>query len=239
MNDEQRGNIEAIISSAPSDDPFSMKEILIKAVDSGNVSKLMKLCAQFVHIEKQYRLLVLSEIAAIVKNEETLITNMEKLNKLLGEKLELSDEDELYIRTIIRNSMDKELQLERNSETKNIAITIDKHNFLEAERSELPLSTGEQNFLSLSFEFLRAKKQKTPIIVIDDPISSFDSIYKNKVVYSLVKILEDKHCLVLTHTVELLRLLEAQYSNSYSLYLLNNIVGAENGFIKINESEKA
>lgn len=238
IEEKHRKDIEAIISSSPSDDPFSMREILLQTLDTGDASKLIELCALFDYFEKLYQSLVLSEIAAIVLKEKSLISNMEELSKLIAGKLELSEEDELYIQSIIKNSMDKDLKLLRNPETKNITIRVANHDLLGVERSKLPLSTGEQNFLSLSFEFLKAKNQKEPIIVIDDPISSFDSIYKNKVVYSLVKILEEKQCLVLTHTVELLRLLEAQYRNCYSLYLLNNTEDAENGFIKVADSEK-
>ena len=46
--------------------------------------------------------------------------------------------------------------------------------------------SGEQNFISLAFEILKAKKQIS-IVVPDDPISSFDSIYKNKIASILIK----------------------------------------------------
>jgi hypothetical protein len=105
-------------------------------------------------------------------------------------------------------------------------------------RDQLPLSTGEQNFLSLTFEFLKAKNSSCPIVVIDDPISSFDSIYKNKVAYAIVKMLHNKKRIVLTHNTDLLRLLHGQYKRSYKLYLLNNTDGEENGFIPLNNREQ-
>lgn len=46
---------------------------------------------------------------------------------------------------------------------------ISNQEFLGKTRDELPLSTGEQNFLSLTFEFLKAKNSECPIVVIDDP----------------------------------------------------------------------
>jgi hypothetical protein len=75
-------------------------------------------------------------------------------------------------------------------------------------------------------------------VVIDDPISSFDSIYKNKVVYAIVKMLNHKKRIVLTHNTDMLRLLESQYSYCYKLYLLNNTDGEENGFIALNRKEQ-
>ena len=86
----------------------------------------------------------------------------------------------------------------------------------------MPLSNGEQNFLSLTFEFLKAKNSSLPIVVIDDPISSFDSIYKNKVVYAIVRMLQSKKRIVLTHNIDFIRLLDSQYRNSFNLYILNN-----------------
>ena len=57
---------------------------------------------------------------------------------------------------------------------------LDNNEFIEKEREELSLSTGEQNFISLTFELLKAKNCEKPIIVIYDPISSFDSIFREK-----------------------------------------------------------
>jgi len=44
--------------------------------------------------------------------------------------------------------------------------------------------------------FLKAKNNKKEIIIIDDPISSFDSIYKNKIAYMLLKSLENKKTII-------------------------------------------
>ena len=102
----------------------------------------------------------------------------------------------------------------------------------------MPLSTGEQNFLSLTFEFLKAKNSECPIVVIDDPVSSFDSIYKNKVVYAIVKMLRHKKRIVLTHNTDLIRLLDGQYKRCFKLYLLNNTDGELNGFIPLKNNEQ-
>ncbi len=115
---------------------------------------------------------------------------------------------------------------------------MENKTLLGKDRKDLPLSTGEQNFISLTFEFLKAKNSTAPIVVIDDPVSSFDSTYKNKVVYAMVKMLEHKKRLILTHNTDLLRLFDAQHKGCYNLYLLNNIAGGENGFIPVNKEER-
>jgi wobble nucleotide-excising tRNase len=60
------------------------------------------------------------------------------------------------------------------------------------------LSNGEQNFLSLAFELLKAKNSTCKLIVLDDPISSFDSIYKNKLAYAILSFLSSKKTLIPT-----------------------------------------
>ena len=157
---------------------------------------------------------------------------------MIDKKPEINEEDLLYIQEVVNNSMSKKLKLARD-ENKNIKIFLADREFINRQRDELPLSSGEQNFLSLTFEFLKAKKSQSSIIVIDDPISSFDSIYKNKVVYSLMKILDNKFRIVLTHNLDLVRLISAQYQNSFNLYILNNCnEGSQNGFIKLNNKEQ-
>jgi hypothetical protein len=89
----------------------------------------------------------------------------------------------------------------------------------------------------LSFELLRAKKVDENIIILDDPISSLDSIYKNKIAYAIIKFLEKKKVIALTHTTELIKLLEHQKQNCFNLYYMNNTQGEVNGFIPINQKE--
>lgn len=156
---------------------------------------------------------------------------------MISEKPEIAEEDFLYIEEIISNSMNKKLQLIRD-DNKNIKIVLDSKDFIGVERNGLPLSTGEQNFLSLTFEFLKAKNSDKPIVVLDDPISSFDSIYKNKIAYAIIKMLENKKRIILTHNVDLLRLLDGQYKKCFKLFLFNNTDNEENGFIPLNYKEQ-
>jgi hypothetical protein len=100
------------------------------------------------------------------------------------------------------------------------------------------LSTGEQNFISLAFELLLARHSDKEYVVIDDPISSFDSVYKNKIAYCIVKFLENKKVIIFTHNTDLLRLLDVQLNNCFNLYILNNVPNGKNGLIPVSEREK-
>ncbi|WP_109840486.1 AAA family ATPase [Schnuerera ultunensis] len=86
---------------------------------------------------------------------------------------------------------------------------------------------------------LRAKRSEAEIIVLDDPISSFDSIYKNKIAFIIVKFLEGKKQVILTHNTELIKLLAHQKRDCFNLYLFNNAKENEvNGFIRVNSKEQ-
>jgi ABC-type lipoprotein export system ATPase subunit len=228
--------ISKIIELAPESDPFNIKIRLLNAISTGDKSKIDDLITDINRIKEVFKQQVMNELAHIFDGTE-LPSKMIEYQKLLDEKPEITEEDMLYIEEIISNSMSKRLSLERDNK-KNLRITLSNNEFLGKSRDELPLSTGEQNFLSLTFEFLKAKNSPCPIVVIDDPISSFDSIYKNKVVYAIVKMLHHKKRIVLTHNTDLLRLLNGQYKHCYNLYLLNNTENEENGFIPLNNNEQ-
>ena len=50
--------------------------------------------------------------------------------------------------------------------------------------------------------------------------------------------LKDKKCLILTHNLDLVRLLNAQYLDCFHFYIMNNTEGEENGFIELKRKER-
>ena len=219
LTKQLRSFIEDIIALTSSNDPYSIRENVLKALENGDF-KYIKVLQDDI---KQYIYFFNIKLNLILKNDIDIS--------------ELKDKYAKYEKIISSNSMDKKIAVVRDS-NKNLKILLEEKEFLGLERDELPLSTGEQNFLSLCFEFLKAKNSEKQLIVLDDPISSFDSIYKNKVVFALVKMLENKPRIVLTHNLDLLRLLESQYKHSFNLYLLNNTEGEDNGFIPLSNNEQ-
>lgn len=236
LTPDDKNLLQKIVELVPKDDPFQIKMRLLNALEEGNNLNLQPLVEEISKYKKIYSQKILNEIAKAFDSVELADVVKEYLT-LIDKKIEITDEDQLFIKEIISNSMNKELTVERDG-GKNIRILLSNREVIGQDRKDLPLSAGEQNFLSLSFEFLKAKKSLCPIIVIDDPISSFDSIYKNKIVYAIVKMLEAKKRIILTHNIDLLRLLESQYRSCFNLYLLNNTEGEECGFIACEGDEK-
>lgn len=228
--------LEKIISLTPENDPFKIKDNLLVAIDDGNINCIISLKKEIQDYSNIYNNLIENAFHKLL-SESQLPEKNKEYKEIINTKLELDSEDILYIEEIINNSMEKELKIERDK-NRNIKIYLSQDEFLGKDRKDLPLSAGEQNFLSLTFEFLKAKKSKCQIIVLDDPISSFDSIYKNKIIYAIIRMLRDKKRLILTHNIDLIRLLDAQYKKCFRLYLFNNTSGESNGFIPLKFDEQ-
>ena len=236
LDEEIKKAIDKVTPFIPEDDPFSIKSKLLTAIGKGDVSYIKALIEEIENYEKIYCSKLENEILNILK-ESNFKNLYDEYQHLISEKPDITDEDYLYICEIINNNMNKSLNIERDG-NKQIKIYLSNKDFMGKDREELPLSAGEQNFISLMFEFLKAKNSNHPIVVIDDPISSFDSIYKNKIVYALAKVLEGKKCIILTHNTDLIRLLDGQRHGCFELYLLNNTEGEVNGFIALKEDEQ-
>lgn len=228
--------INKLIPLVPSEDPFNIKGILIDYLATANKESLLNFNKELSFYQNIFNLLLENDLYNLY-NKSTIKDNYNKYQKIISEKPDITDEDYLYIKEIIGNSMNKELIVDRDN-NKQLKIRLEGQNFLNQPREELPLSNGEQNFLSLTFEFLKAKNSSLPIVVIDDPISSFDSIYKNKVVYAIIRMLQFKKRIVLTHNIDFIRLLDSQYRNSFNLYILNNTEDESNGFIQLKTKEQ-
>lgn len=228
--------VEKIIANISEKDPFRIKDIMLDAIETGNLSDVLLLKESIKEYKNIFANKVIKELVQLYKSSDIKIKN-EEYQKLINQKPEITEEDFLYIEQIISNNMSKKLQIIRDDK-KNIKIVLENKDFLGINREELPLSSGEQNFLSLTFEFLKAKNSDKPIIILDDPISSFDSIYKNKIAYAIVKILQNKKRVILTHNVDLLRLLDGQFKKCFKLFLFNNTENEENGFIALNSDER-
>lgn len=236
LDERVKNLIERVIDIVPNEDPFNIKGVLLGAIETGNIDGIKDLCEDFLEYASIYSILLENSFFDIF-NDSELSAHYSEYQKLISTRPSIEDEDYLYIKEIIGNSMSKPLSVERDSDNR-LRIFLSNQEFLGKDRAELPLSTGEQNFLSLTFEFLKAKNSSCPIVVIDDPVSSFDSIYKNKVVYAIVKMLHHKKRIVLTHNTDLIRLLDGQYKHCFKLYLLNNTDGEVNGFIPLKTREQ-
>ena len=234
LNDKEKELLDKITMQLKGEDPFLIRSSIFNFIETEDWDIFNQLKSDLENYKEGLYKTLCNKVKELFDK-----SNLEKLYKeyadMLSKKLELKEDDELLIKDIIANNIGKEVELIRDSE-KNIVIKLNNKSVIGTELTNLELSTGETNFLSLSFELLRAKHAKQDIILIDDPISSFDSIYKNKIVYCILKILDKKLKILLTHNLDMVRLLDCQLTNCFKLYLLSN--DEEYGFIPIGDEEK-
>lgn len=235
LSEQTKQIVQNILELISTNDPFHIKITLSELLKTGNKEEMKNLIQEI----KNYLVFCnqsLEKLFITKVTDSALLAIYSEYNDILSAKPEFEEEDILFIEKFLNNCLDREITLDRDLE-KNIKLFLGNEEFLEKDRKSLMLSNGEQNFLSLAFELLKAKKIPEKIIVLDDPISSFDSIYKNKIVYAITKFLDNKEVICLTHSTELIKLLEHQRHNCFNLYYMNNTAGEENGFIKILPAE--
>lgn len=239
--DEKTKNIlDKIIcdSSLVNSDLFEIKRIVGSFISSGDFTELLLLQQTL----REYVNNIGNEMIAILYHcfdSTTLFNDYDEHEQLTSMQPRLDSEELLFIETVISENIEKDISIVRDEENdKNYILKIGNKDLLGTDRKEMELSTGEQNFISLAFELLYARHSNKEYIIMDDPISSFDSVYKNKIAFCIIKFLEDKKQIILTHNTDLIRLLDVQLNNCFNLYILNNVKDGENGFIPVSEREK-
>lgn len=236
LNEESKKVLQEIINLLDTNnDPFNIKVILTDLLMGKNVDSINELIEDINYYATENLKLAQNMLVDLFAAYD-LKSKVQEFDNLRKEDPLITEEDLLFVKEFVKNSIDREIKLERVDGA--IKLTLDDKVLYGSVYEGLHLSTGEQNFISLAFEFLKAKNRSEKVIVLDDPISSFDSIFKNKIAFSIIKFLTEKNVIVLTHNTDLIRLLEHQLNNSFTLYMLNNYEGARNGFIPVSKREK-
>ncbi|EKO3970181.1 AAA family ATPase [Vibrio fluvialis] len=235
LSDKEKEIAEKIIQGLPSSDPFKIRETVLSAINDSDRELVNGLVSDFNEYKKVYWNQLKIEFIKLVKSYNLKDDN-DEYKQLKQNQPKFDDEDILFIENFLNETLEKKITLSRDKDN-NIKLLLGGNEFLHVDRKNLSLSNGEQNFLSLSFELLKAKNSDAKFIVLDDPISSFDSIYKNKLAYAIISFLKSKRAIILTHNTDLIKLLEHQQQESINLYYFNNIQDENNGFITINKNE--
>ena len=237
LSKETKSLLEEIVNLIDlSKDPFLVRSRLLLSIRTGNATTITDIINEFREYFRIYEARIHNLFAACLENSK-LPDMLSEYERIVQEKPRFSGEDILFIEKFVNECLNRRIELKRDAEN-NIRLFLGDKEFLNKDRSALQLSNGEQNFISIAFELLKAKKLDKKFVILDDPISSFDSIYKNKIAYAIIKFLEKKHQIILTHNTDLISLLEHQKQKCFNLYLLNNTEGEQNGFIEVKRSEQ-
>lgn len=225
-------------STLISSDPFEIKRIIGTFIADGDSADLIKLQLEL----KTYINNIGNEMIDALFHcfdGTSFFYDFDEHARLIERQPQLDSEELLFIESVISENIGKDITIVRDEDNgKNYKLKIGDKDLLGTDRKDMELSTGEQNFISLAFELLLARHSDKEYVVMDDPISSFDSVYKNKIAFCIIRFLENKKQIILTHNTDLIRLLDVQLNNCFKLYILNNVYEGTNGFIPVSEREK-
>ncbi|MGN8799137.1 AAA family ATPase [Candidatus Merdisoma sp. HCP28S3_D10] len=225
-------------SSLIGSDPFDIKKIVGAFIAGQDSTYLIELQRELTAYVNSIGNEMIDELFHCFDGT-SLFNDFDEYAQLAETQPQLDSEELLFIENVINENIGKNITIVRDEDNdRNYKLKIGDKDLLGTERKEMELSTGEQNFISLAFELLLARHSNKDYIVMDDPISSFDSVYKNKIAFCIIKFLENKKQIILTHNTDLIRLLDVQLNNCFNLYILNNVHDGENGFIPVSEREK-
>ena len=161
---------------------------------------------------QQYDNILLKNIEILQK--ETELSTLQVQRDLLYASLKSSE-------VLIKSDIERYFNVPANkvkfsNAKKEMSISFD--------REVKTYSTGELNFLSFLvriYEFIGSDKT---ILILDDPVSSFDIINHYKIVYELVKATTtEKMIIVLTHSVELLNTINSQFGDNFDYYYIDEV----------------
>ena len=219
-------------------DPFEVKRIVSEFIAGGEEEELHQLQND---LSCYVRIIGDEMIDSMFHcfDGTSLFQDFDEYTELVATQPQLDSEELLFIEEVINENIGKDITIERDVQSKNYKLKLGGKDLIGIDRNALELSSGEQNFISLAFELLMARHSDKEYVVLDDPISSFDSVYKNKIAFCIIKFLDGKKQIVLTHNTELVRLLDVQLNNCFNLYILNNVEQGQNGFIPVNAQEKS
>lgn len=169
-------------------DPFEIKNTVLSFISSGEVETISNLREEMLSYVNE----IVDEMIMIlfdVFDSTSMYLWWDEYSNLLETQPKLDSEELLYIQEIISENIGRSVRITRDDENDhNFKLMLDDQELIGLDRSEMHLSSGEQNFISLAFALLLARHSTQDFIVLDDPISSFDSVYKNKIVFLYCKI---------------------------------------------------
>ncbi|MDY3995231.1 MAG: hypothetical protein SOY58_05755 [Candidatus Onthovivens sp.] len=82
-------------------------------------------------------------------------------------------------------------------------------------------STGELNELCLVIKLLSFKGSNKQLLIIDDPLSSYDFVNQYRIIFRIVESTKnDKKIIVFTHNIETINIVNTQYSGRFNYYYI-------------------
>lgn len=184
------------------------------------------------------------------------VDTIKRINETLVKKDEISKEYNECLRkqTELFYSLiqQKDMYTDYLQDNFNATVDFDKTKKvveIKLERNVDTYSTGEINlilFITKLFSFLGSEKE---LLIIDDPISSYDLVNQYHIVHHLCRIITNKgkHVIVFTHNPDVINVVNSQNQSGYSYFFfdkvnnkdpkdtLSSVLHYDNGFVTLGD----
>lgn len=101
--------VEKIIDNVSEKDPFRIKDVMLGAIETGNLSDILLLKKSIKEYKNIFANKAIKELVQLYKASDIKIKN-EEYQKMINQKPDITEEDFLYIEQIISNNMSKKLR---------------------------------------------------------------------------------------------------------------------------------
>lgn len=164
-------------------------------------------------------------------NSNTILKVQKDLNKLDKEINILQQKKEEFYRTLENNKEELNSIFQLQLDVKNGSITYDsnaKEIIINLPRKIEEYSTGEINlitFITCILEFISSDKK---ILVIDDPLSSYDIPNQYRIIYEIVTAKcenKSKNMLIFTHNINTINIANTQYNLLFEYEVIEKTKG--------------
>lgn len=189
---------------------------------------------------KNEQVQALNELIEVTKelNVETLISicisncNYEEYKNIISDSSRLLEiEKKITTIEVQRDTFYKAMSENKNFVKeqfeqiyKGAKITFDDNNKeikIDLPRDFNTYSTGELNELCLVIKLLSYKGSSKQLLIIDDPLSSYDFVNQYRIIFRIVEATKnDKKIIVFTHNIETINIINTQYSNKFKYYYI-------------------
>lgn len=102
-------------------------------------------------------------------------------------------------------------------------------------------STGEKNLMVFMIRLMAYRGDTTDLLIIDDPLSSYDSANQYSIMFELVDLASDKSLsnssiIIFTHNMKCISIAESQRNHQYNYFILDKAPAGVNGVNPIRMS---
>ncbi|MDD3923304.1 MAG: hypothetical protein PHY39_07250, partial [Endomicrobiaceae bacterium] len=164
-----------------------------------------------------------NEVAEIIlcdasnDNRIKIIENLKQINIKNVQIKELEEKLEVYYNNIKKEEKDIKLYFENKFDIENLVFDDEKKSInITFKRNIETYSEGEIHLIILLFKLYEFKINDNNVLIIDDPLTSYDLINQYKTLFEIVNTAsDDKKILIFTHNIEMINIINSQNSSVF------------------------